>query len=171
MWEIMRSVLTKDDKEILNLRNINTSETTDDYTSQIAKNIPIEVVSFYTGIFALITANANDPAVTSLSGLMFIIALLGTILYSWLKNTRDKVPNVEIKAGMATIAFIIWAYTIWWPFGTYIPQNALIGGALVLTYLFASPGVYELITTIQIKTKTRRGHQKIAQPESKKESI
>ena len=155
----MRSVLTEDDKELLTLRAGVRGETLappaepkpDDYTSQIAKNIPIEVVSFYTGIFALVTANTNDPAVATVGNLMFLVAFFGTILYSWLKNTKDNVPNVAIKVGMATIAFVLWAYAIWWPLGAYIPKNSFVGGALVLAYLFASPAVYECITLIQTK--------------------
>lgn len=155
----MRSVFTEDDKELLALQASVRGETLappseakpDDYTSQIAKNIPIEVVSFYTGIFALVGANKTDPAVATVGNLMFLVAFFGTILYSWLKNTKDKVPNVAIKVGMATIAFVLWAYTIWWPLGTYIPQNAFVGGALVLAYLFASPAVYESITLVQTK--------------------
>jgi cation transport ATPase len=152
----MRSVLSEDDIDLLKMR-AGTLEITreakeqkpDDYTSQIGKNIPVEVVSFYTGVFALVNANVTDPAVTTVSYVMFVIALFGTILYSWLKNTKDEVPNVAIKVGMATIAFVLWAYTIWWPLKTYIPQNAFVGGALVLAYLFASPAVYESITLIQ----------------------
>jgi hypothetical protein len=150
----MRSVFSEGDKKLLQSQNRSrdaSGEKTDDYGSQIAKNIPVEVVSFYTGIFALVTANAGNVAVTSVSYLMFIISLIGTLLYSWLKNTKDDVPNVPIKVGMATIAFIIWAYTLWWPFTDYIPQNAFVGGALVLAYLFASPAVYDSITLIQSK--------------------
>jgi hypothetical protein len=155
----MRSVLTEDDKALLvrQGRSLTAEEAkTDDYTSQIAKNIPIEVVSFYTGIFALVTSNKSNPNVASVGYLMFFVALIGTVLYSWLKNTKDKVPNIAIKVGMATMAFLIWAYTLWWPFASYLPQDALIGGALVLAYLFASPAVYECITTVQLKLKQKQ---------------
>jgi hypothetical protein len=170
----MRSVLTEDDKKLLAARRVKvTGEALaapsepepDDYTSQIAKNIPIEVVSFYTGVFALVEANKTDPidpAVATVANIMFGIAFLGTILYSWMKNTKDNVPNVPIKVGMATIAFVLWAYTIWWPLGTYIPQNTFVGGALVLAYLFASPAVYECITLIQ--TRYLKPKQKLETP-------
>jgi hypothetical protein len=161
----MRSVFTEDDKKLLARRAMVRGELppsepeTDDYTSQIAKNIPIEVVSFYTGVFALVGANATDPAAATVGNVMFLFAFVGTILYAWLKNTKDNVPNVPIKVGMATIAFVLWAYTIWWPLGAIVPQNALVGGALVLAYLFASPAVYECITLLQtryLKPKERQ---------------
>jgi hypothetical protein len=148
----MRSVLSEDDLEILVKEGrIKRDEPKkpDDYTSQMGKNIPVEVVTFYTGVFALAKANTTDPAVDMVANVTFMIAFFGTILYSWLKNAKDEVPNVAIKVGMATIAFVLWAYTLWWPLQAVIPQNALVGGALVLAYLFASPAVYEAITFIQ----------------------
>jgi len=177
----MRSVLSDGDKELLEARALAKKEQlevgekvaelapavvtkeapaapeqkTDDYTSQIAKNIPVEVVSFYTGIFALVSANTGNSAVTVVGEVMFVIAFLGTIGYSWLKNTQDAVPNVAIKVAMATTAFVLWAYTIWWPLGTYIPQNSFVGGALILAYLFASPAVYATITEIQKNMVTK----------------
>jgi hypothetical protein len=148
----MRSVLTKDDVELLERQGKAPASgtKTDDYTEQIAKNIPIEVVSFYTGVFALVSASAGNAAAASVGYTAFVVSLIGTVLYSWLKNKTDNVPNVEIKVGMATLAFAIWAYTIWWPFASYVPQNELVGGFLVLAYLFASPLVYQFITVAQL---------------------
>ena len=163
----MRSVFTEDDQELVRLQNAIAPETaktriapekteTDDYTNQIAKDIPVEVVSFYTAIFALWAANQSHAAAATVGYIVFFVSVFGTILYSWLKNTKDKVPNLAIKVGMATIAFIIWAYTLWWPFAAYIPQDTFIGGVLVLVYLFASPGVYACITTLHLRSLKKK---------------
>ena len=160
----MRSVFTEGDKKSLEQRGLAKDAAeqpkTDDYTSQIAKNIPVEVVTFYTGIFGLIksmtdllTAN-NLPAdaITQSAGLLALfLGIVGTILYGYWRNRKDGVPNAAIKVGLALIAFLIWAYTLGQPFANHACHDDFWGGALLITYLFLSPLAYEMVTTIQIR--------------------
>ena len=160
----MRSVFSKNDLVLAKAKGLRTlgleAKDTDDLPSQIAKNIPVEVVTLYTGIFGLIksrtdlltTNNLPTDSVTQSAGLLaLILGIVGTILYGYWRNRKDAVPNAAIKVGLALIAFLIWAYTLGQPFANYGWYDAFWGGVLLIIYLFLSPLAYEMVTTIQIR--------------------
>ena len=158
----MRSIFTKLDVKLAKLKN-KQDKPIDDYLSQVAKNIPAEVIAFYTGAIALMkdridltSATSTNSGTTDSTALLagwlaFGIGIAGTLFYSWWKNKKDDVPNVAIKVGLGVVAFLIWAYTIGQPFANY-PQyyDPFWGGFALIIYLFVSPIAYLLITKAQL---------------------
>ena len=102
-------------------------------------------------------AIASDPVIASAGWIAFVLGIVGTIAYMWWRNRKDKVPNVAIKVGLSLFAFIIWAYTVWWPFANIIPYEPFWGSLLLIVFLFISPLVYEVVVEIEKKyPKLRR---------------
>ncbi|NNM72071.1 hypothetical protein [Enterovirga aerilata] len=93
----------------------------DDYSSRLVKYIPAESVAFFACVDKLIASHfgigntASTTAATSsgafaLSLIVFLLGLVGTPLYLW----RRRLPRQPwmLNAGIATIAFVLWAYTL-----------------------------------------------------------
>lgn len=92
----------------------------DDYKDRLVKYIPAESVAFYALVDKLVASNydivGSTPAAPvpqvaiALSWLILGIGVIGTPFY--LK--RQKLPGQpwKLHAGISTVAFVLWAYTL-----------------------------------------------------------
>jgi len=92
----------------------------DDYKDRLVKYIPAESVAFYALVDKIVashyklegsslTTPVPDAAIT-LSWLIFGIGVIGTPFY--LKRQKLSGQPWKLHAGISTIAFVLWAYTL-----------------------------------------------------------
>ncbi len=111
----------------------------DNYASQIVKLIPIEIVGVYLGISNLIAD------VQVVQWICFFVVLLITPFY--LKKVAGITDRAQII--VATISFIIWAFSLGGPFKAWLDGKLPIGftveelgGVLIMLYTLVVPIFY-----------------------------
>jgi hypothetical protein len=135
---------------------------------QILKYIPLEVVAFYVPALAALATlktlyfGTTTPSVTFdiFTWIIFLLAFAGTFYYIYQtatadlknKNIENKKERAAIKAGISTVAFIIWAITLGGPWSFLVYYEA-IGALTIPTFTFLSPIIYDLILIIAVKPK------------------
>ena len=126
-------------------------------TEQIVKYVPLEVVGFYVpalaGLATLKTLYTNDPPIvySILQWIIFLLAFGGTFYYIHKKAVEElgkksitsKNARALMKAGISSVAFIIWAITLGGPWSFLVHFEA-IGVLLIPTFTFLSPIIYDL---------------------------
>lgn len=135
-----RNIVTK--SKVIPVQNDDgpsTSESPDNYASQIVKLIPIEVVGVYLGITNLI----EDQFL--IQWIIFFIILIITPFY------LKKVAMVEDRKQIivSTFSFVIWALSLGGPFESLL-KNILpdgftvqaLGGILIMLYTLIVPIFY-----------------------------
>jgi hypothetical protein len=141
--------------------DLGTKEGTDDYLQQIIKYIPTEVIAFYTGSFAtvtaaLTTATTTKPEYGTVIWVIFIVALLGTILSSAIlakndlkeKNVTEHIEQkIFRKTLMAVISFILWTFALGGPFALSFSSwyNQVYGTIAVGAFGLFGPKLYDII--------------------------
>ena len=94
----------------------------DDYKDRLVKYIPAESVALYTLTDKLLTSHYGIDAATGATKIpadlflsvaswgLFLLALIGTPIYLY----RQRIPDQpwELHAGISTVAFVLWAYTL-----------------------------------------------------------
>lgn len=89
----------------------------DGYSERLLKYLPAETIAFYVGVDRLIaahfgidgTSGASGPAFAWSIGL-FALGLVGTFFY--LRSRRVTGQPWGLNASIATLAFVVWAYTL-----------------------------------------------------------
>jgi FtsH-binding integral membrane protein len=119
-------------------------EEKDNYTAQIVKLIPAEIVGVYLGLQNLV-ASLGEPSRYITQLIFFVIILCISPLY--LKNVggiTDKRQRL-----IAIISYCIWSISLGGPFAYLLtkydsPISAqIIGGALVMLYTLIVPMLYK----------------------------
>ena len=135
---------------------------------QILKYIPLEVVAFYVPALAALATlktlyfGTNSPSIaySILLWVIFLLASAGTFYYIHKTATADlenkvienKKQRAMIKAGISTVAFVIWAITLGGPWSFLVYYEA-IGALAIPSFTFLSPVIYDLILTTTVKPK------------------
>jgi hypothetical protein len=158
----------------------------DSYSEQILKFIPAEVVAFY--LPALATA-ATLPGGETTSGelvkwgepygwailIIFLAGLGATFVYMYKsakkdleeKKVVDPTLRAIIKAGISTIAFIIWAIYIGGVFQVKTIHNQIFGTLGILFFTLISPPLYDVLVgklTLPSGIKMNYSHKPSANP-------
>ncbi len=135
---------------------------------QILKYIPLEVVAFYVPALAALATlktlyfGTNTPSITYniFTWVIFLMAFAGTFYYIQKTATADlenkKIENKKqramIKAGISTVAFVIWAITLGGPW-SFLTYYEAIGALAIPAFTFLSPIIYDLILSTTVKPK------------------
>lgn len=138
----MRQVVTSKDIELMKINlSIKEQEVVkpDEYVDRLIKYIPSEVIALYITLSGIATAAANQIAFKPILWIIFIIGIIGTILYLW---RIAKVTNYK-QIAISTIAFIVWVFALGGPFETFSWYNHVYGALILPIYTFFIP----IITT------------------------
>jgi hypothetical protein len=125
---------------------------------QILKYVPLEVVGFYVPSLAALATlktlyfGTTDPPLIYyfFPWIIFSIATGGTFYYIYKTSVEDlkkkKIPSPEqrawVKAGISSVAFLIWAITLGGPWSFLVHFEA-IGALLIPAFTFLSPIIYD----------------------------
>jgi hypothetical protein len=134
----------------------NPSNKADSYAEQILKYIPAEVVAFYLpALAAAVGLKAKDTITLSYTvtvWVIFFVGLFGTFVYMRRKAVKElldqKVSYVDqranLKAGLAMLAFFIWAVYLGSPWDIITGFN-IYGTLLILGFTLCNPVIYDAI--------------------------
>lgn len=138
----------------------------DNYTSQIVKLIPVEVVGIYLGISNLIDGftkpisnaanNAASAASTvnsidksSIAPVQWIIFILITVITPFYLSKAAGVTDKR-QIIIATFSFVVWAISLGGPFSAYFDPKLqggltvkILGGILIMIYSLIVPIFYK----------------------------
>ena len=140
-----RNIITSPrQKSVLEGKEVAESNAQDNYTAQIVKLIPAEIVGVYLGLQNLVDS-LEEPS-RYLTQLIFFIILLG-IAPLYLKRVAGITDNRQRM--IAIISYCIWCISLGGPFAYLLtkynsPISAqIIGGALIMIYTLLVPMLYK----------------------------
>ena len=127
-----------------------TEQKPDDYVAQLAKFIPVEIISFYVAIFAAATAAKSTlPSYDTITWVMFFMGFFATLIFTLAINKKElkpqATPGLYSKAVISTGAFVVWAFTLGAPFTTFSWYNPFYGTLSLAFYTLVAPKLYELV--------------------------
>jgi hypothetical protein len=138
------NIASSTSKQALEGKENDQSEAQDNYTAQIVKLIPAEIVGVYLGLQNLVDSLAEPTRyITQL--VFFIIILAIAPLY--LKKVGGITDNRQRI--IAVISYCIWSISLGGPFAYLLtkfnsPISAqIIGGALIMIYTLVVPILYK----------------------------
>lgn len=102
----------------------------DKYASRLIKYIPVEVITLYLTLDALVRSSATIPH--SIYWSIFIVGVLGTYLYLWRVEKVNKQKQLAISVG----AYCVWVFALGGPFEFFSWYNSIYGGLLLPIYTF-----------------------------------
>lgn len=102
----------------------------DSYTSRLMKYIPVEVITLYLTLDALVRSSATIPHIIYWG--IFIVGILGTYLYLWRVERVCKQQQLAISV----VAYCIWVFALGGPFVFFSWYNSIYGGLLLPIYTF-----------------------------------
>lgn len=108
----------------------------DDYYGKLVKMIPGEVLGLYLVGSNLIPKNQKTGLI------IWAVVCLVAVVASRYRGTADPKPNWA-QILLASLAFVIWVYTLGGPFAAFNLHIPYIGSLLVLAYTFFVPLFYE----------------------------
>jgi len=107
----------------------------DDYLTKIIKYIPADVVALYVTLHGIISAAKAEVPFILMSWLIFIVGVLGTVLYLWRVGKVDDKSQLLISTG----AFIVWVFALGGPFSNLSWYHPVYGTLLLPIYTFFVP--------------------------------
>jgi hypothetical protein len=112
----------------------------DDYSSQLIKLIPAEVVAVFLTIDAIIKSS-NDAFPHIAYWVIFVLLVAGTYLYMLWVAKLPPLPKPRVQAVLATVSFIVWVFAIGGPFSYSHPSwyMPIYGAILLPLYTFFGP--------------------------------
>ncbi len=145
-----RNIVTEQKIELLKIADNNPTPKPDNYSAQIIKLIPADVVGVYLGISALISTQGSisDHVSMILQMVTFVLILIITPFYLWkAAGITDK-----IQITIATMSFIIWAISLGGPFELLLKDHLpsgltvkFLGGILIMIYTLIVPMFYRAV--------------------------
>lgn len=105
----------------------------DDYGTKLLKYIPVEVITVYIALDALI--RSSPEMVLSLYWFIFIFGIVATPLYLW----RVQKVHKNLQLVISTVAFAVWIFAIGGPFSYMDWYNPIYGGIFLTIYTFLIP--------------------------------
>ena len=107
----------------------------DDYLTKIIKYIPSEVVALYITLYGVASAAKTEIPFVLITWLIFVVGVLGTVLYLWrIAQVNDRL-QIFISAG----AFVVWVFALGGPFSNLLWYNPVYGALLLPIYTFFIP--------------------------------
>jgi len=107
----------------------------DDYLTKIIKYIPSEVVVLYITLYGVASAAKTEIPFVLITWLIFVVGVLGTVLYLWrIAQVNDRL-QIFISAG----AFVVWVFALGGPFSNLLWYNPVYGALLLPIYTFFIP--------------------------------
>jgi hypothetical protein len=107
----------------------------DKYKDRLLKYIPVEVVTFYLSLAAIIAAATDVP--DWLSWTIFIIGIVATPFYlRFYLQVSDR-----IQLAVSTLAFIVWVFALGGPFREVAWYKPVYGGVLLPIFTFFAAGI------------------------------
>jgi len=107
----------------------------DDYLNKIIKYIPSEVVALYITLYGVALAAKNGIPFGLITWLIFVVGVLGTVLYLW----RIAKVNDRSQLLISTGAFVVWVFALGGPFSDLSWYHAVYGALLLPIYTFFIP--------------------------------
>lgn len=105
----------------------------DDYGAKLLKYIPVEVITVYIALDALIR---SSPVMDlSLYWFIFVFGIVATPLYLW----RIQKVHKNLQLIISTVAFAVWIFAIGGPFSYMDWYNPIYGGIFLTIYTFLIP--------------------------------
>lgn len=107
----------------------------DDYLTKIIKYIPSEVVALYITLYGIASAARTEIPFAVISWFIFILGILGTVLYLW--RVSRVVDKLQIL--ISTGAFVVWVFALGGPFLSLSWYHPVYGALLLPIYTFFIP--------------------------------
>lgn len=107
----------------------------DDYLTRIIKYIPSEVVALYITLYGVASAAETEIPFGLMTWLIFIVGVLGTVLYLW----RVAKVNDRSQIFISTGAFVVWVFALGGPFSNLSWYHPVYGALLLPIYTFFIP--------------------------------
>ena len=107
----------------------------DNYLTKLIKYIPSEIVALYITLLGIATTAKTEIAFELITWLIFLIGIIGTLLYLW---RIEKVTN-WLQLSISTIAFVIWAFALGGPFANLSWYHPVYGALILPVYTFFIP--------------------------------
>jgi hypothetical protein len=108
----------------------------DDYLEQVVKYIPTEIVAGFIAISGITKAITDVPL--AVQWVIFGVLLILTPLYTWRVSTDPKIGISVSQLVIATVAFLLWVFTLGGPFSTlswYMPYYGAIASVLFTLFI------------------------------------
>jgi len=131
----MRLVLTRKNVDQVRAKLPGELIKPDDYTTKLIKYIPSEVVALYITLYGIASAAKEDIAFEIITWLIFVIGILGTVLYLW---RMAKVTDWT-QIAISTAAFVVWVFALGGPFLSFSWYQPIYGALLLPVYTFFTP--------------------------------
>lgn len=107
----------------------------DDYLNKIIKYIPSEVVALYITLYGVASAAKNGIPFGLITWLIFVVGVLGTVLYLWCIAKVNDRSQLLISTG----AFVVWVFALGGPFSNLSWYHPVYGALLLPIYTFFVP--------------------------------
>ena len=107
----------------------------DDYLTKILKYIPSEVVVLYITLYGVASAAKTEIPFGLITWLIFVVGVLGTVLYLW----RIAKVNDRSQIFISTGAFVVWVFALGGPFSSLSWYHPVYGALLLPIYTFFIP--------------------------------
>lgn len=107
----------------------------DDYLTIIIKYIPSEVVALYITLYGIASAAKTQIPFNLIIWLIFVLGVLGTVLYLWRVAKIDDSLQIIIS----TVAFGVWVFALGGPFSSLSWYHPVYGALLLPIYTFFIP--------------------------------
>ncbi|RLE76493.1 MAG: hypothetical protein DRJ44_03980 [Thermoprotei archaeon] len=109
----------------------------DDYLTRLVKYIPSEVIALYITLDGIISSAKTEIPFQTISWLIFLICLIGTIVYKWRIYEVKDTAQILVSAG----AFIVWVFALGGPFATLPWYHPIYGELILPIYTFFIPAI------------------------------
>ncbi len=120
----------------------------DDVLAQVGKSIPAEVLSFYLFVIGAINLATETSPIETVSWAIFIIGLVGTILYSIYEFLKEGAFGVTLKTAVAVGAFIVWSLNMG-GYTKYVPGfDQLIATVALGAFSLATPLIFKIYNDV-----------------------
>ncbi len=131
----MRLVVTKKNVNVVQAKSPGAILKPDDYLTKLIKYIPSEVVALYIALYGIASAAKEEISFVFISWLIFVIGIIGTVLYLW------RVAKVSdcLQLIISTIAFVVWVFALGGPFSSLPWYHPVYGALLLPVYTFFIP--------------------------------
>ncbi len=107
----------------------------DDNLTKIIKCIPSEVIVLYITLYGIASAAKTEIPFNLIIWLIFVVGILGTILYLRRIAKVDDWTQIFISTG----AFVVWIFALGGPFSNLSWYNPIYGALLLPIYTFFIP--------------------------------
>lgn len=131
----MRTVITRRNIDEIKAKSPQELIKPDDYWARLIKYIPSEVVALYITLYGISSAAREDIAFEIITWLIFVIGILGTILYLWRVAKVTDWAQIMIS----TAAFVVWVFALGGPFLSFSWYQPIYGALLLPVYTFFIP--------------------------------